>query len=306
MTRCALPRPADLPASRPRSRPLKYLLVTALVTGVLSIPPASAAVLEVPSDGGDASGISYFSGWKCAPNDDISVIIDGHAPIPVATNVRRLDTATVCNNDGRNGFIGQFNFSLLGDGAHSVRVRQGGVDFAHATFYVTTFGTPFMSGAAATYSLPDFPSTGQSAIVEWVEGTQSFVVVGKHGDRTSEGALVRFRNQLLCEGGEFVSTLSANGQAWESFSGAYSQYQEVGGRFMSGMTSTIATCGSLSYEGAFLFVPGRRYLLSQKVVDGQAFLAQVDEGPIAATGDAAEGAGPPLAIVYGAQSCRQP
>ena len=81
----------------------------ALAAIVLATAAASAraATLEVPQNGGDASGIGYVSGWKCPPNDDVSLVIDGGAPIPVPSRARRNDTAGVCGNDGRNGYITQ-------------------------------------------------------------------------------------------------------------------------------------------------------------------------------------------------------
>ncbi|HEY8515071.1 MAG TPA: hypothetical protein VIS07_06145 [Candidatus Binatia bacterium] len=146
---------------------------------------AAAAVLEVPF--GDASGIGYVSGWKCPPNSNITISFDGGPPIPVATGIRRNDTATVCGNDGRNGFISQFNFNLLGDGEHTISVRQNGVEFAKRTFRVTTFGTEFLAGASGAYILNDFPQPGQSATIQWSEGAQNFVIVGRSGGGPATG-----------------------------------------------------------------------------------------------------------------------
>lgn len=149
---------------------------------VLLLPTAvRAATLEVPTSGGDASGVGAFSGWKCPPNDDITLVIDGGAPIPVASRVARGDTAGACGNDGRNGFIAQFNFGLLGDGTHTAVVRQRGVAFASSTFDVATFGQPFLRGVSGTYQLPNFPQPGRTATIQWVEGAQNFVIVDTGG-----------------------------------------------------------------------------------------------------------------------------
>jgi len=185
-------------------------------------PAARAATLEVPANGGDASGIGYFSGWKCPPNDNVTLVIDGGAPIPVATGVRRNDTAGVCGNDGRNGFIAQYNFGLLGDGAHTVSVRRNGVQFAQATFDVTTFGQSFLRGADGTYVLQDFPEPGRTATITWVEGAQNFVVVGKGGGGTptqcpSNGPITNLLldcsdfGYLYAQGG-VVAALSSDGE----------------------------------------------------------------------------------------------
>lgn len=76
---------------------------------------------------------------------------DGGAPLRAASRLPRGDTAATCGNGGANGYLLQFNFNLLGDGPHSVSVRQGGTQFASSTFEVTTFGQTFLRGATGTY-----------------------------------------------------------------------------------------------------------------------------------------------------------
>lgn len=159
-------------------------MTRAILAGLLVLSLVSrtaAAVLEVPADESTVSGIGFVAGWKCPPNDDVEAVIDDGLPLPMATGIRRGDTATACGNDGHNGYIAQLNFSLLGDGEHDISLRQGGVEFASATFTVVTFGVPFMRGVAATYVLEDFPSSGQTTTVAWNEGTQSFTIVGTTG-----------------------------------------------------------------------------------------------------------------------------
>lgn len=157
----------------------------ALLASLLTCPLAAhGAVLEVPANGGHASGIGFIAGWKCPPNGNVSVTIDGGDPLPVATGIARGDTAAVCGNDGRNGYITQFNFNLLGDGNHTIVVRQNGVPFAQGTFSVVTLGQSFLRGASGTYVLNDFPQAGQSTTVAWSEGAQNFLVVGRSGGGT--------------------------------------------------------------------------------------------------------------------------
>lgn len=140
--------------------------------------PAWAAVIETPGQGRRYSGVLYVGGWKCPPNDDITVRFDDGAPLRAASRLPRGDTAGVCGNGGANGYLLQFNFNLLGDGPHRVSVRQGGVQFAGSTFDVTTLGQTFLRGADGTYVLSDFPAAGQDTTVEWDQGTQNFVITG--------------------------------------------------------------------------------------------------------------------------------
>lgn len=138
-----------------------------------------AAVIEVPQNGADMSGVLYVSGWKCPPNDNISIRFDGGTWLRAASKLPRGDTAGVCGNDGANGYILQFNFNLLGDGTHTVNVRQGGTQFGAATFNVTTFGQTFMRGAMGSFVLEDFPTAGDEAVIEWNEASQNFLITGR-------------------------------------------------------------------------------------------------------------------------------
>src|SRR5690606_9430518 len=116
----------------------------------------SAAVVEIPGNGARMSGIGVIAGWKCPPNDDISVSLDGGPALPAATRLPRGVTVGACGTDGRNGWLIQYNYNLLGDGPHSVVVRQGGTPFASASFEVTTLGETFLRGRRALFDLPIF------------------------------------------------------------------------------------------------------------------------------------------------------
>ena len=256
------------------------VLVLALSLGLAAA--ASAAVIEVPANGSDASGIGYFSGWKCPPNDNISIVVDGGAPLPVPSRSARGDTAAVCGNDGRNGYISQINFNLYGEGFHTAVVRQNGVAFAQSTFHVTTFGTNFLTGAAGTYQLTNFPSLGQTTTVEWVQGQQNFVITGTGGVSPGNQAAVRFANELACNDVDFVSTLAANGYQWSALSGTVSAYQVVQNRTSLGpfVESNSTVCGDLTFPFTLPIPSGRAYTLVQTFVNGGPFLAIQDDGPI--------------------------
>lgn len=157
-------------------RPVCLSPIVALAL-VLGAAPAEASVLEVPSQNSEMSGVLFASGWKCPPVGKITFVFDDLDPLPAATGLSRDDTRSACGNGGRNGFLAQFNYGLLGDGPHTVRVLDDGVEFDRADFTVTTFGTRFLRGANGTYELPDFPEDGATTLVEWKQGQQGFVVV---------------------------------------------------------------------------------------------------------------------------------
>lgn len=260
----------------------RFVRAAALVLSLVLATAASAAIIEVPANGSDVSGIGYFSGWKCPPNDSISVVVDGGAPLAVPSRVGRGDTAGACGNDGRNGYIAQINFSLFGEGVHTVVVRQNGVAFAQSTFHVATFGTNFLTGAAGTYQLANFPSLGQTTTIAWVQGQQNFVITDSSGIGTDSEVAVRYANELACNDVDFVSTLSANGFQWSALSGQVSAYQVVRNRSSLGpFTETNSTvCGDLTYPLTLPIPPGRAYTLVQTFVSNGPFLAIQDDGPI--------------------------
>lgn len=258
------------------------IVVRALAITVCLASTASAAVLEVPQNGGQASGIGYFSGWKCPPNDDITIVVDGGAPLPVPSGVARGDTAGVCGNDGRNGFLAQINFNLYGTGQHTAVVKRKGVAFAQSTFEVTSFGTEFLTGVSGFCTLDNFPAGGSTTTVEWAQGQQNFVITNTSGGAGTEAA-VRYVNELECNGATFNSILSANGFAWGSNNGNFSQYQVVTNRsFLGPFTETDnAPCGpTISYDFTLFIASGRAYTLVQTYLLGGPYLILNDDGPI--------------------------
>jgi len=147
-----------------------------LLLGLL-VPSAlwAQSTLENPPNGGKVSGIRIISGWKCTAGV-LTFTIDNGPPGRLVHGVSRNDTATVCSNDGENGFIAEWNWGVTGPGPHTIRVFDDGVEFAEAIFSVATFGTEFLRGASGMYLVPNFPKTGDEAIIEWEENLQNFVI----------------------------------------------------------------------------------------------------------------------------------
>jgi hypothetical protein len=135
---------------------------------------ASLGVLENPLDGSAKSGIGVISGWVCSATQ-VTVRIDGGAPLLAGYGTGRLDTAGVCG-DADNGFGLLFNWGLLGDGTHTITAFADGMAFGQAEFTVKTLGAPFVTGLEGEYRLNDF--AGQDVIVRWQQAQQNFVIVG--------------------------------------------------------------------------------------------------------------------------------
>ena len=140
-----------------------------------TVAAAPKGSLENPGNRSFKSGIGVISGWVCnATRVEVAI---GNTRIPVVYGTSRGDTASVCG-DTNNGFVTLVNWNLLGDGVHTMRLVVDGVAIGLSEFKVTTFGQEFLQGAAGAYSLFDFPRRGSTAVIEWDQSSQNFVVVG--------------------------------------------------------------------------------------------------------------------------------
>ena len=142
--------------------------------GTSGSPPR---VLENPQPGSFQSGIGVISGWVCEANlIEIEFDSDAANRWPAGYGTRRTDTQSVCG-DTDNGFGLLFNWNLLGNGTHAVRVLADGVEFARTTVTVTTLGQEFLRGASGEATLPDFPQAGSDTVLRWQQSQQNFVIV---------------------------------------------------------------------------------------------------------------------------------
>ena len=153
--------------------------MTLLVVLLFALLPtvAPAAILDVPSQGDRLSGIGVIHGWKCDPQN-ITVSVDGSAPIPALAPYPRADTGGACGNAGWNGFFTFVNWAIFGDGPHTITASDNGFPFATRTFTVTTLGEEFVTGVAKRATIEDFPAPGESVELEWNQSTQHFEIVG--------------------------------------------------------------------------------------------------------------------------------
>ena len=132
------------------------------------------AVLENPAPGSYQSGVRVLSGWVCEA-EEVVLEIDGQHRLAAAYGTERADTEEQCG-DTDNGFGLLYNWNLLGDGPHTVRLLVDGQEWATTTFSVTTLGEEFRRGLARTATVTDFPSPGEAVTVEWQEAQQNFVI----------------------------------------------------------------------------------------------------------------------------------
>ena len=89
----------------------------------------------------------------------------------------RADTQPLCGTIN-NGFIQQINWALVGDGEHEAVAYDNGLEFSRSTFTVGSTGEEFLKGAKTTRLLSNFPSRGETTVLEWNESTQHFEIRG--------------------------------------------------------------------------------------------------------------------------------
>ncbi|HEY8516251.1 MAG TPA: S8 family peptidase [Candidatus Binatia bacterium] len=160
-------------------------------TDISTEPSATGAgVLEIPHHGSFQSGIGVMSGWHCDASE-ITIVVDGTTTIRPSYGTSRSDTRGICG-DTDNGFGVLFNYANLGAGTHEAVVYADGVEFGRSTFTVTTFGSPFVTGLAGSYLLPDFPAPGTDVVITWQQSAQNFVITERRtrpGDTSSAAFL---------------------------------------------------------------------------------------------------------------------
>ena len=173
-----------------------------------TLPPSGPGFLGNPRDGSTQSGIGLISGWVCEA-ENIEIVVEDSlgrvlAEVAVVYGMERLDVAAagICETETA-GFATIFNWSSLGDGTRLVRIFIDGQEAHRASVTVVTFGQSFLRGASGRYRLTDFPSRGQSVVVEWEQGLQNFVITETDATRaraaSSAGDLAPF-NFLIDNG----------------------------------------------------------------------------------------------------------
>lgn len=138
--------------------------------------------LEVPGSGSSQSGIGIVSGWKCTAGT-VTVQFDSGPFYEAGYGTIRTDTQGVCG-DTNNGWSFLWNWNKLGDGQHTVKAFDNGVQFGSATITVKTLGAEFRTDLSKTVTVPNFPAPGQSVTLQWQQGQQNFVIAGVGGGGT--------------------------------------------------------------------------------------------------------------------------
>ena len=141
---------------------------------------ALTGFLENPGHNSFQSGVRVLSGWVCDA-DTVELEIGTAGRQGAAYGTERLDTAGVCG-DTDNGFGLLFNWNRLGEGEHEVVAFVDDVELGRATVRVTTLGHEFLRGVEGECVVEDFPSPGETVMLEWQQNSQNFVIVSHDPD----------------------------------------------------------------------------------------------------------------------------
>ena len=158
------------------------LAILALVLGPWAAQAQQQGFLENPYGDIPVSGIVAISGWHCTARR-IEIQIDGN-PLVAGANTERRDIAPICGKPD-TGFSVLFNWGIFPSGVHTVRALADGVEFASRRVTVVNLGGEFLTDKSAGTTVYDFPSPGQSSVLEWQQGLQSFVIREVRNDAPS-------------------------------------------------------------------------------------------------------------------------
>ncbi len=222
---------------------------------LLAHPAVAQFQVENPAHGSTQSGIGLISGWKCT-GTNLTVKIDGVFTLALPYGSQRGDTQAVCG-DANNGFGLLVNWNLLTTGSHTIRFYDNGMEFASATFTVTTLGAQFLTGRRKTVDVPNFPNAGQTTRLEWQESSQNFAITGLSGtanaisspscpgvmyeaNRTAVVSRVIDGDTIELEGGEQVRYVGIDTP--ESGQPGFTAATERNTELVNGKTVTLDVC----------------------------------------------------------------
>ncbi len=148
--------------------------ISGFALGIAFLHSTAWAGLENPVPNSVKSGVSVVSGWICDA-EELEVSFDGGPRQFVPYGSERPDTASACG-DTDNGFGLLINYNELGDGEHTLTLYVDGQKETTRTFFVGTFGEPFLRGVNGVGRVA--LSNGHSVVVGWNTATQGFEILG--------------------------------------------------------------------------------------------------------------------------------
>jgi len=196
-----------------RMRTMEFRAITFFSLLSLFFPAFAYALgnLENPAAGSTESGISIVSGWHCSASNIDIYIDDIHMGVAKVGTVR-LDTKDVCGHTNA-GFSFLINYNSLTAGSHEIKAYADGSLFETQQFNsVSSSGVePFVAGLSKSIVVPNFPTAGTSAIMQWSTSKQGFTVTNiENGNTSLDGRYKLDRLVLQFLSGKLTDTDAAS------------------------------------------------------------------------------------------------
>lgn len=152
----------------------------AWVDGVRLPLASSAGVLGTPANGSTVSGVGVISGYHCS-SQNIEIRIDGVSLGRAGAGTTLLGTLPVCGQP-ETGYSLLYNFNNLADGSHTIAAyADGNLIGSNVVTTVKSGGTAWLSGVSRSVQVSDFPRSGQTATLDWIQSYQNFLVTNISG-----------------------------------------------------------------------------------------------------------------------------
>jgi hypothetical protein len=152
-----------------------YIAVGLVISFPLVTYAQQGYLVETPAGGFTESGVGVIAGWHCTASV-ITIEIDGTSIGKAGIGTYRPELLGICGHVN-SGFSALYNWNKLPPGQHTVTLHANGVeiDRKHIST-IQSAGGEYVTGLQKIVTVPDFPSAGKTAAIEWREATQSFVV----------------------------------------------------------------------------------------------------------------------------------
>ncbi len=153
---------------------MRYRYPLALILMLSTSLTQAKGALENPKPDDPVSGIGTIYGWNCDAQT-IEIQIDNGNRFAIPYGSARGDTQKPCG-DKDNGFVTQYNFGLLSNGEHRIRLYVDGTKEQDRNFRVTRLAEPYMRGLEGSSVVTEFPDKDHDITLTWSESTQNFQI----------------------------------------------------------------------------------------------------------------------------------
>lgn len=223
--------------------PLQLACGLAIGQGVIGTPNADKVI----------SGVSVVSGYHCS-SKDIDVYIDNSIYLGKAGAGTTLQgTLAVCGRTD-TGWSILYNFNNLASGQHTVTAYADGQIFdSHNFSTVRSGGVPWLTNVSKTITAENFPQTGQTAILEWEQSYQNFIVKQIIDTSTLNGTYALQRISLQDVNGNIVDSLQSNVDATGTFIVNGSSYSQAITLTINGVANSVSTAGNFTDYGYYFY-----------------------------------------------------